>query len=120
MLGGGEASGPMHVHGRHTELVPPAGPDVRQLHPLSQGLRGKWHTEACYPDARCVCFVNTRDSSGGLDALPLPSWVRMGNPKVLGRAVRIREFPGEVPAAACHPRVFIPKDSDDSVEVKIS
>lgn len=43
LAGGGEASGPMHVHGRHTELVPPAGPDVRQLHPLIRGLRGKAH-----------------------------------------------------------------------------
>lgn len=50
LAGGGEASGPVHIDGRHAELVPSAGPDVRQLHPLVRGLRGKRHTEACYPD----------------------------------------------------------------------
>ena len=40
LAGGGEASGPVHVDGRHAELVPPAGPGVRQLHPLVRGLRG--------------------------------------------------------------------------------
>ena len=39
--GGGEASGPVHIHGRHSELVPPAGPYVGQLDPLLRGLRGK-------------------------------------------------------------------------------
>lgn len=40
LAGGREASGPMHVDACHSELVPPAGSYVSQLHPLICGLGG--------------------------------------------------------------------------------
>ena len=124
LAGGGEASGPVHVHGRHPELVPPAGPDVRQLHPLVRGLRGRGTqkpvTLMC---PLCMLCKHTLDSSADLtQSRPPPALLgEDGQPCwVPGTAVRTREFPGEVPVAPCHSRVFIPKDSDGYVEVKIS
>lgn len=124
LAGGGEASGPVHVHGGHPELVPPAGPDVRQLHPLVRGLRGR----GTQKPVTLLCplrmlWKHTLDSSAdSTQSRPPPALLgEDGQPCwVPGRAVRTREFPGEVPVAPGYSRVFIPKDSDGSVEVKIA
>lgn len=78
LAGGREAAGPVHVDGRHPELVPPAGPNVHQLHPLIGGLRGRGTEKPFIPTYRsALCLPHTlsrQPTPGGLDHPHAPSW----------------------------------------------
>lgn len=72
--GGREAAGPVHVDGRHPELVPPAGPNVRQLHPLIGGLRGRGTEKPFIPTHRSgPCLPHSKSSTDTRRAGPPPS-----------------------------------------------